>query len=101
MGKHKPSGIKAGRKLRNKRRLNLWADKNYKLFSWNSKNEKAEMIVDNQNENSDMKMDEKVSEEIVFDSTATKINASNDTDLNVEAGAPAKKVAKKAAAKAE
>merc|ERR1719213_966590 len=31
MGAHKPSGIKAGRKLRNKRRLNLWADKQYKL----------------------------------------------------------------------
>jgi len=31
MGKHKPSGIRAGRKLKDKRRLNLWADKHYKL----------------------------------------------------------------------
>ena len=31
MGKHKPSGIRAGRKLKNKRRLNLWADKQWKL----------------------------------------------------------------------
>merc|ERR1719387_30807 len=30
MGSHKPRGIKAGRKLRVKRRLNLWADKKYK-----------------------------------------------------------------------
>ena len=31
MGAHKPRGIKAGRKLQKKRRLNLWADKQYKL----------------------------------------------------------------------
>ena len=30
MGSGKPRGIKAGRKLKNHRRINLWADKNYK-----------------------------------------------------------------------
>ena len=30
MGKGKPSGINAGRKLRDHRRLQLWADNDYK-----------------------------------------------------------------------
>jgi small subunit ribosomal protein S23e len=30
MGKHKPSGLNAGRKLRNHRRLQLWADLGFK-----------------------------------------------------------------------
>ena len=37
MGKHKPSGIQAGRKLRVKRRLNLWADARYKKQNSGSK----------------------------------------------------------------
>merc|ERR1719337_82604 len=37
MGSHKPRGIKAGRKLRVKRRLNLWADKKYKKQNSGSK----------------------------------------------------------------
>ena len=37
MGKHKPSGINAGRKLRVHRRLNLWADLGYKKANGISK----------------------------------------------------------------
>ena len=37
MGKGKPSGIRAGRKLRVKRRLNRWADKGYKKAHQNAR----------------------------------------------------------------
>ena len=37
MGSHKPRGQNAGRKLRVKRRLNRWADKEYKLAHQNAK----------------------------------------------------------------
>ena len=33
MGSGKPRGIQAGRKLLNKRRLNLWADKHYNTMN--------------------------------------------------------------------
>ena len=37
MGVGKPRGMRAGRKLRNKRRINIWADKNYKKANISTK----------------------------------------------------------------